>query len=213
MAKKPRTHYDVLGVAPDAVPADIKKAHRKAVRRTHPDRNPGVDPEEAAAVNVAADVLLDPVRRLEYDNAGYREGQDGRAFTVAMELVRTVIAAAIDQDADDIPHCVLTALDQNIKANAQRVTQLRTRIAKLQKRRKRILRVGGQGNVIHEVIDQKIRDDEGAIEGTETGLLGLRLARDAFTGYLDAVEPEAEAPAELALQHLMMRRLMGLGSF
>ena len=31
------THYQVLGVAPDADAAEIKKAYRKLVRRYHPD--------------------------------------------------------------------------------------------------------------------------------------------------------------------------------
>lgn len=195
MPKKPRTHYEVLGVETTASPEEIKKAHRKRVRNTHPDHNPDADPQEAAAVNVAADVLLDPVKRLEYDNAGYREGKDGKAFTAAMGMVQQIIEAALDQDVDDIPRAVSHAITQNIAANKKRLLVLRETMAKLERRRKRIGRKAPAGapNLIHQVIDRKVKAIDDEIEGVGMGLHGLELAREAFTGYTD--RPEEEAPS------------------
>ena len=66
-----KDYYKALGVAKDASPADIKKTYRKLARELHPDKNPG----DAAAenrfkeVSEAYDVLADPAKRTEYDEA------------------------------------------------------------------------------------------------------------------------------------------------
>jgi curved DNA-binding protein CbpA len=60
------THYDVLGVAPDAGVEQIRAAYLRLARRHHPD-HPGGSAEAMQAVNVAWQVLRDPVRRRAYD--------------------------------------------------------------------------------------------------------------------------------------------------
>jgi hypothetical protein len=62
-------HYAVLGVAPDASLAQIKKAYRARARRDHPDRNPGDIDAEARfkAASAAYAVLSDAERRGQYD--------------------------------------------------------------------------------------------------------------------------------------------------
>ncbi len=65
------THYEVLGVAPDAGQDAIRAAYRARARALHPDRRGG-DPDAArqmAAVNRAWAVLADPARRAEYDHS------------------------------------------------------------------------------------------------------------------------------------------------
>lgn len=70
------THYDVLGVRPDATQDQIRRAYHALARRHHPDTQPDAEPAEAreaglamAAVNDAWEVLGDPTRRRAYDNA------------------------------------------------------------------------------------------------------------------------------------------------
>jgi DnaJ-class molecular chaperone len=41
MAMAERDYYEVLGVARDATPDQIKKAYRSLARKHHPDVNPG----------------------------------------------------------------------------------------------------------------------------------------------------------------------------
>jgi molecular chaperone DnaJ len=64
--------YKVLGVSKKASDEEIKKAHRKMVRKYHPDRNPD-DPtaeEKFKEVQGAYDTLSDPEKRKEYDSGG-----------------------------------------------------------------------------------------------------------------------------------------------
>ena len=66
-----KDYYQALGVAKDASAADIKKTYRKLARDLHPDKNPGDAKAEARfkEVSEAYDVLSDPAKRKEYDEA------------------------------------------------------------------------------------------------------------------------------------------------
>jgi molecular chaperone DnaJ len=66
-----KDYYKALGVAKDASAAEIKKVYRKLARELHPDKNPGDAKAEARfkEVSEAYDVLSDPAKRKEYDEA------------------------------------------------------------------------------------------------------------------------------------------------
>ncbi|HEY8984757.1 MAG TPA: molecular chaperone DnaJ [Streptomyces sp.] len=75
--------YKVLGVPKDATEAEIKKAYRKLAREFHPDANKGnaKAEERFKEISEANDVLGDPKKRKEYDearalfgNGGFRQG-------------------------------------------------------------------------------------------------------------------------------------------
>jgi hypothetical protein len=70
------THYEVLGVAPDASAAEIRAAYLAKARRLHPDRQVGASAAQIAAaqrsmqeVNAAWTVLSDPRARRDYDRS------------------------------------------------------------------------------------------------------------------------------------------------
>ncbi|HJQ42860.1 MAG TPA: molecular chaperone DnaJ [Jatrophihabitantaceae bacterium] len=66
-----KDYYKALGVTKDASQADIKKVYRKLARELHPDKNPDNAQAEARfkEVSEAYDVLSDPAKRKEYDEA------------------------------------------------------------------------------------------------------------------------------------------------
>ena len=78
-----RTHYDILGVSPDATSAEIRKAYLKASLKHHPDKNPGnVQEAQAKFVEIgrAYEVLSDVLLRKEYDQSlrgGYGRASGG----------------------------------------------------------------------------------------------------------------------------------------
>lgn len=65
MGSVPNGHYAVLGVKTNASSEELKRAYRRCVIATHPDK--GGTPEAFQAVRDAAEVLCDEDRRLEYD--------------------------------------------------------------------------------------------------------------------------------------------------
>lgn len=85
-----KDYYKALGVTKDSDAAEIKKKYRKLARELHPDKNPGNADAEARfkEVSEAYDVLSDPAKRKEYDEArtlfaggGYPGGGFGGGFT------------------------------------------------------------------------------------------------------------------------------------
>ena len=74
--------YSVLGLAPGASPAEIKRAYRRLSRRYHPGINPG---DRAAAslfqrITEAYETLADADRRRRYDDAGGAAQAGEQAF-------------------------------------------------------------------------------------------------------------------------------------
>ncbi|MFE2445536.1 molecular chaperone DnaJ [Streptomyces sp. NPDC059426] len=85
-----KDYYKVLGVPKDATEAEIKKAYRKLAREYHPDANKGDAKAEDRfkEISEANDILGDPKRRKEYDearslfgNGGFRPGPGGPGGT------------------------------------------------------------------------------------------------------------------------------------
>lgn len=73
MASVKKDYYEILGVARDATPDEIKRAYRQSALKYHPDRNQG-NPEAEEMFkecSEAYDVLSDAEKRRIFDSYGY----------------------------------------------------------------------------------------------------------------------------------------------
>ncbi|MGZ3413789.1 MAG: molecular chaperone DnaJ [Isosphaeraceae bacterium] len=80
MVTTKRDFYEVLGVARDSEPDDVKRAYRQMALKFHPDRNPGDKDAEKRFKEAAEayEVLSDPEKRQRYDRYGHA-GLEGAA--------------------------------------------------------------------------------------------------------------------------------------
>lgn len=70
MASVRPTHYQVLGVVPEATASEIKAAYRHKIRQAHPDAGGSTaSSADVAAINEAWNVLSQPNRRASYDRS------------------------------------------------------------------------------------------------------------------------------------------------
>jgi len=60
-------YYEIIGVAKDATPEEIKKKFRELAKKTHPDKTKENSEEEMAELNKAYEILSDKELREKYD--------------------------------------------------------------------------------------------------------------------------------------------------
>jgi DnaJ-class molecular chaperone len=98
-------YYQLMGVKPDATPAQIHAAYRRLARAYHPDLHPGSAETivRMARLNVAKSVLLDAPTRAAYDLSRSQAHDSGYA-------VRTPTATPKDSRTFDCVAAVLLVI-------------------------------------------------------------------------------------------------------
>lgn len=96
MSGRERTHYETLGILPDAPDAVVRAAYKALSQIHHPDRHPEGNRAEAnarmAEINAAYEVLSDKDRRKAYDESqseaqtagSFADEQEEASFDAAM---------------------------------------------------------------------------------------------------------------------------------
>ena len=98
-----RDYYEILGVARDVSPEELKKAYRKLAVKYHPDKNPDDKSAEDKfkELGEAYDVLSDADKRAAYDRYGHAAfsggmpgGGGGGGFHDPFDIFREVFSGA-----------------------------------------------------------------------------------------------------------------------
>ncbi|MFV0529687.1 MAG: DnaJ domain-containing protein [Lachnospiraceae bacterium] len=89
-------YYTILGVQPDAAPAEIKKAYRRLAKKYHPDSNNEETQKKFQEIAEAYSVLSDEESRKEYDYWGHDFYQ---------KSARAAGSHASYQEEEDAEHC------------------------------------------------------------------------------------------------------------
>ena len=135
--------YDTLGVAPDATADEIKAAHRRAARQTHPDAPEG-DPETFHAIQTAFEILSDEAKRKLYDETGATD--PGQIETALLNGARDIIASMLIAIADspddlattDVHAKALRAFNIDREKHVAALSKFRRRLERLEALRPRV---------------------------------------------------------------------------
>lgn len=183
------SHYDTLGVPPDATPEQIRAAYRRSSSAAHPDREGG-STERQAAINRAWQVLGDPEARARYDATGDDRPASAQG-EMAKELLVNLFRQLILADGHGWLEAAAALLaDQHSEFQA-RATAAKERVAKLQRRRDKVTVKGGVDNLVHAVIDQAIADADHELQQLGTAIDVNRLAAVALANYETSEAPPA----------------------
>ena len=113
------TLYEILGVSAQATAAEIKAAHRDAVKAHHPDA--GGDPADFVRAQRAYAILSDPKRRARYDSTGSEDdasaAEEQQAYAAIAALVLQIVDGAEDLNRMDVIAAVRLALREQERAH------------------------------------------------------------------------------------------------
>lgn len=172
------THYEILGVPPEATADEIKQAFRRRSSQAHPDK--GGNSDEMAAINAGYEVLSDPERRAEYDRTGLdmRPGElEQEARGALMQLFKT----ALDTGGD-----VLVDVGVMVEEFRRRLLlaqhDAKTKRASLVKRSGKIRARKGE-NLVQMLIERQIQDIDSALPRMERGLKVNALCAEMLLNY------------------------------
>lgn len=188
--------YQDLGIDRTATPAEVKAAHRRKAKESHPDV-PGGSKEEFGKVQRAYVVLSDAARREKYDKTGDGEAEPDIKEAHAREIVAKCMNAAIDASAhvafnEDIfigmrEHTLkgaIRTIRQTIDSKRSQIAKKENFLAKVKRKKK-----GGQ-DLVKELIGGMIAELHRDIARAE----------EAITAHERAIEIVAEYEYEFEQQ-------------
>jgi DnaJ-class molecular chaperone len=203
-------YYEVLGVAKDATPEQIKQAWRKATSVAHPDREGG-SAERQQLVNRAYEALSDPERRRQYDENGVDNDAMALEEEGRMQLMELFDRAATNERIDDIVGYVANVLHGRMAECKAEVASAHKIVTRLKKVRLRVkVKKHGEANMFHAIVDKKIANVQGTIPQNER----LHKVMEASLKILAAYEsvpdlPEGFAATDAQLLTGSIRRFIG----
>lgn len=186
------SHYETLGVQPDATTEEIKAAYRRSAAKAHPDK--GGSNEKMAAVNKAYQVLSSAESRAQYDQTGEDPGAPQDA---AAEMLMELFDLAISQCDGDVVKFVHSRLKDATDELKIKREDCERGIKKLEKKAGRVKVKGSGTNLFQMLLDKKISDQKARLAAITRTTDHVKAARSLMDHYESGyVEPPAPKPLD-----------------
>lgn len=189
------SHYELLGVMPDAGVDEIHQAYRRAASRAHPDREGG-SAARMAELAEAWRVLRDPGLRAGYDMGVALKPVEEEARD---NLLSLVVKALDENYADVIGRCTDIVRESIANHEGQRI-MMKGRLASLRARVGRVKRRTPGFNLIEATVQQQIGQLQTTLEKIDYGLAVHRAALTLLAdhGFAEDIEQESMSCPEPA---------------
>ena len=192
--------YAMLGLGRDAGGEAVKLAWRKAAKNAHPDA--GGDAEHFGKLQIAYELLQDPVRRKVYDDTGYDpELADPRDLEGALALETLVNEIILDErepGSFDPVAAMRRRLSDDIVKNRFHILELERHRARVRKHMDRLGR-RPQADVLGSMLRARSQSITEAIRKAEAQIATIEHAYEMLEGYSYELEaagvPERRADA------------------
>lgn len=188
--------YEDLGIDATASEAEIKRAHRRRVRKTHPDA--GGKREDFDRVQRAYMVLSDQSKRAKYDETGQvNDSPENLEEAQALMILSQKLAGIVGNEminpraVNILAHLKREMMDEANQAKAEKVKAQR-QIVRAEEFNKRLKVKEGKPNRLTQVIEAQIGAHRGRIEAIESALRVYEIAQALAESYVyetDAPEP------------------------
>lgn len=177
--------YDILGLTIKATPADIKRAHRAKARQSHPDA--GGNREDFEKVQRAYTVLIDPIKRLSYDQTGSVDDKPTNDTQIILTTIQTIIESHIESAGGTAEYKDLLALTranftQGIKVMSEQIAATKDQIKYYERIKKRV-KSKSKVNRLADMLQYKIDTMQHAIAGIEAQKLVAEKALTLLADY------------------------------
>lgn len=204
--------YEELGVGPDATDDEIKAAHRRRVKETHPDA--GGSRKAFDRVQHAYGILSDGRKRARYDQTGVEgaAATDAALESQAMSVVAGKMMSCVQGDFDprygDLVRAIVTSIAEDREQAKATIAECEAQIARLEQFARRLKRKGDGEDKLSPMIVAQIGAFRNRIEQVRDALAmfdrAIQLAGEYVYG-ADKPPPQQAAPTEWVR--------MGIGSF
>ena len=149
--------YTQLDISLDASLEEIKQRFRTLAHMHHPDK--GGDEEVFKSIKLAYEILMDPIRRKQYDLTGDAEIANIRdeAVTNIVQIILSIIPT-FDPDQDDLIEIAKHKTKDMLTRENNQIANIQRDINNFEKVLTK-LRIKNNGeNILHNVIVNQIRD-------------------------------------------------------
>jgi len=192
--------YNLLGLERDAGEQNIRDAWRKAAKTAHPDA--GGDAEHFARLQVAYELLKDPVRRRVFDDTGYdpelSDPKDLQGVLMLEKLVNDVILDEREPGTFDPVAAMRRKLSDDIVKNRMHILELERHRNRVRQHVDRLGRrpetdvLGSMLRTRSQSIAEAIRKTEAQIETIEHAYLML----EGYSYEIELIEDRRGEAAE-----------------